>query len=67
MGRNKGVEFLRMCWRYDVTTPTGRRIQSLKIIGVAMIAVLGLLIFVLEDVLQAKKSIDTANDLEKKL
>ena len=67
MGRNKGVEFLRMCWRYDVTTPTGRRIQSLKIIGVAMIAVLGLFIFVLEDVLQAKKNIDTADNVEKKL
>jgi len=67
MGRNKGVEFLRMCCRFDVTTPTGRRIQSLKIIGVAMIAVLGLLIFVVEDVLQAKKNIDTANDVEKNL
>lgn len=67
MGRNKGVEFLQKCWRFDVSTPTGRRIQSLKIIGVAMIAVLGLLIFVLEDVLQAKKKIDTANNLEKNL
>ena len=67
MGRNKGVEFLRKCWRFDVSTPTGRRIQSLKIIGVAMIAVLGLLIFVLDDVLQAKKNIDTANKVEKKL
>ena len=67
MGRNKGVEFLRVCWRFDVTTPTGRRIQSLKIIGVAMIAVLGLLIFVVEDVLHAKKNIDTANTLEKNL
>ena len=67
MGRNKGVEFLRKCWRFDVSTPTGRRIQSLKIIGVAMIAVLGLLIFVLEDVLQAKKNIDTANNVEKNL
>lgn len=67
MGRNKGVEFLQKCWRFDVSTPTGRRIQSLKIIGVAMIAVLGLLIFVLEDVLQAKKNIDTANNLEKNL
>lgn len=67
MGRNKGVEFLQKCWRFDVSTPTGRRIQSLKIIGVAMIAVLGLLIFVLEDVLQAKKNIATANNLEKNL
>ena len=67
MGRNKGAEFLRKCWRFDVSTPTGRRIQSLKIIGVAMIAVLGLLIFVLGDVLQAKKNIDTANSVEKNL
>lgn len=67
MGRNKGVEFLQKCWRFDVSTPTGRRIQSLKIIGVAMIAVLGLLIFVLEDVLQAKRNIATANNLEKNL
>ena len=67
MGRNKGAEFMRKCWRFDVSTPTGRRIQSLKIIGVAMIAVLGLLIFVLEDVLQAKKNIDTANSVEKNL
>ncbi|KAL9951336.1 hypothetical protein ACROYT_G043985 [Oculina patagonica] len=56
-----------MCWRYDVTTTAGRRVQSLKIIGVAMIAVLGLLIFVIEDVLQANEDIDTANNVEKKL
>lgn len=67
MAVNKAVGFFRSCWRYDVTTSAGRRIQSLKIIGVAMIAVLGLLIFVVEDVRQAHKSIDSANDMEDKL
>ena len=64
---NKAVEFLRMCWRYDSTTSAGRRVQSLKIIGVAMIAVIGLLIFVVEDVQKAKENIDRANNLETEL
>ena len=67
MEGNKGVEFFRRCWQYDVTTTAGRRLQTLKIIGVAMIAVLGLLIFVIEDVHQANKNIATANDMEKQL
>ena len=64
---NKAVEFLRMCWRYDSITSAGRRVQSLKIIGVAMIAVIGLLIFVVEDVQKAKENIDRANNLETEL
>ena len=64
---NKAVEFLRMCWRYDSITSAGRRVQSLKIIGVAMIAVIGLLIFVVEDVQEAKENIDRANNLETEL
>ena len=67
MVENKGIEFLRRCWQYDVTTTAGRRLQTLKIIGVAMIAVLGLLIFVIEDVHQANKNIATATDMEKQL
>ena len=66
-GINKRVQFLRICWRYDYTTSAGRRVQSLKIIGVAMIAVVGLLIFVVEDVKKAKENIDTANNLESEL
>jgi len=66
-GINKGVDFLRMCCRYDSTTSAGRRVQSLKIIGVAMIAVVGLLIFVVEDVQKAKENIDRANNLETEL
>ena len=61
------VGLFRLCWRHDVTTSAGRRVQSLKIIGVAMIAVLGLLIFVVEDVHQANKNIGIANDLDEKL
>ena len=61
------IGLFRVCWRYDVTTSAGRRVQSLKIIGVAMIAVLGLLIFVVEDVHQANKNIGIANDLDEKL
>ena len=67
MAETKGLEFLRRCWRYDVATTFGRRVQSLKIIGVAMIAVLGLLIFVIEDVLQANENIEAANDMEGQL
>ena len=65
--RNTVLELLRMCWRYDVTTVAGRRVQSLKIIGVSMIAILGLLIFVAEDVNQASENIQQANTLEENL
>ena len=61
---NKVVEVLRMCWRYDVTTAAGRRVQSVKIIGVAMIAIIGLLIFLVEDVHEARENIQQANSLE---
>lgn len=67
MAVNKAAGLFRSCWRYDVTTSAGRRMQSLKIIGVAMIAVLGLLIFVAEDVRQAHKSINLASEMEDKL
>ena len=67
MEENKKVKLVRMCWRYDVTTSAGRRVQSLKIIGVAMIAVLSLLIFVVEDVYLANENIDIANDMENNL
>ena len=67
MAVGKAADLLRLCWRYDVTTSAGRRVQSLKIIGVAMIAVLGLVIFVAEDVHQAHKNIQLANDMEDKL
>ena len=65
--RNRVLELLRMCWRYDVTTVAGRRVQSLKIIGVSMIAIFGLLIFVAEDVNQASENIQHANTLEEEL
>ena len=61
---NRVVEVLRMCWRYDVTTAAGRRVQSLKIIGVAMIAIIGLLAFVIEDVHEATENFQQANILE---
>ena len=58
---------LRLCWRYDVTTSAGRRVQSLKIIGVAMIAITGLLIFVVDDVNEARENIEKTEILEKNL
>ena len=65
--RRKSLKLLRLCWRYDVTTAAGRRVQSLKIIGVAMIAITGLLIFVVDDVKEAKENIKKAEILEKNL
>ena len=65
--RNRVLELLRMCWRYDVTTVAGRRVQSLKIISVSMIAIFGLLIFVAEDVNKANENIQQANILEENL
>ena len=65
--RRKTLKLLRLCWRYDVTTATGRRVQSLKIIGVAMIAITGLLIFVVEDVNYARENIKKAEILKKNL
>ena len=65
--RRKTLKLLRLCWRYDVTTAAGRRVQSLKIIGVAMIAITGLLIFVVDDVKEAKENIKKAEILEKNL
>ena len=62
--QNKAVEVLRMCWRNDVTTAVGRRVQSLKIVGVALIAIFGLLFFVVEDVYDANEQIKRANELE---
>ena len=64
---NKVLKLLRLCWRYDVTTSAGRRVQSLKIIGVAMIAITGLLVFVAEDVNNARDNIKKAEILEKNL
>ena len=64
---NKVLKLLRLCWRYNVTTSTGRRVQSLKIIGVAMIAITGLLVFVAEDVNNARDNIKKAEILEKNL
>ena len=64
---NKVLELLRLCWRYNVTTSAGRRVQSLKIIGVAMIAITGLLVFVAEDVNNARDNIKKAEMLEKNL
>ena len=61
---NKVVELIRMCWRYDVSTTAGRRVQSLKIIGVAMIAIFGVLHFVAEDVREANETIQKAEILE---
>ena len=61
--QNKIVKFVRMCWRYDITTSAGRRVQSLKIIGVALVAIFGLLFFVVEDVYDANKQIQQANAL----
>ena len=65
--QNKIVKFLRMCWRYDVTTAAGRRLQSLKIISVAMIAMFGLLFFVAEDVYNANENIQQANVMDENL
>lgn len=65
--QNKVSEFLRMCWRYDVTTTAGRRVQSLKIVGVALVAIVGLLYFVIEDVIDANQNIKQADKLEKNL
>ncbi|XP_068675770.1 speract receptor-like isoform X1 [Montipora foliosa] len=65
--QNKIVKFLRMCWRYDVTTAAGRRLQSLKIISVAMIAMFGLLFFVAEDVYNANENIQRANVMDENL
>ena len=65
--QNKIVKFLCMCWRYDITTSTGRRIQSLKIIGVALVAVFGLLFFVVEDVYDANKQIQQTKALEENM
>ena len=69
MGDNriKVIELLRTCWRYDVTTVAGRRVQSLKIVGVSMIAILCLLIFVAEDFKEANENIQHANALEENL
>ena len=64
---NKALTLLRLCWRYDVTTAAGRRVQSLKIIGVAMIAITGLLIFVVEDVNNARENIKKVDILDKNL
>ena len=64
---NKVLKLLRLCWRYNVTTSAGRRVQSLKIIGVAMIAITGLLVFVVEDVNNARDNIKKAEILEKNL
>ena len=64
---NKVLRLLRLCWRYNVTTSAGRRVQSLKIIGVAMIAITGLLVFVAEDVNNARDNIKKAEILEKNL
>ena len=64
---NKVLKLLRLCWRYNVTTSAGRRVQSLKIIGVAMIAITGLLVFVAEDVNNARNNIKKAEILEKNL
>ena len=64
---NKVLKLLRLCWRYNVTTSAGRRVQSLKIIGVAMIAITGLLVFVAEDVNNARDNIKKAEILEKNL
>ena len=64
---NKVLKLLRSCWRYNVTTSAGRRVQSLKIIGVAMIAITGLLVFVAEDVNNARDNIKKAEILEKNL
>ena len=64
---NKVLKLLRLCWRYNVTASAGRRVQSLKIIGVAMIAITGLLVFVAEDVNNARDNIKKAEILEKNL
>ena len=64
---NKVLKLLRLCSRYNVTTSAGRRVQSLKIIGVAMIAITGLLVFVAEDVNNARDNIKKAEILEKNL
>ena len=45
----------------------GRRLQTLKIISVSMIAVLGLLVFVIEDVHEASTNIHTASNMEQSL
>ena len=63
----KTLKLSSLCWRYDVTTAAGRRVQSLKIIGVAMIAITGLLIFVVDDVKEARENIKKAEILEKNL
>jgi len=61
---NKAVQLIRMCWQYDVSTTAGRRVQSLKIIGVAMIAFFGVLYFVAEDVREANETMQKAKILE---
>ena len=63
----KTLKLSSLCRRYDVTTAAGRRVQSLKIIGVAMIAITGLLIFVVDDVKEARENIKKAEILEKNL
>ena len=63
----KTLKLFRLCWRYDVTTAAGRRVQSLKIIGVIMIAITGLLIFVVDEVKEARENIKKAEILEKNL
>jgi len=65
--QNKVVKVLRMCWRYDVTTSAGRRLQSFKIISVAMVSMFGLLFFVAEDVYNANVIIKRANTLNENL
>ena len=62
--QHRVTKLLRMCWRYDVTTASGRRVQSLKIIGVAMISMFGLFFFAAEDVYNAKVTIQRAAVLD---
>ena len=65
--QNKVVKVLHRCWRYDVTTSAGRRLQSFKIISVAMVSMFGLLFFVAEDVYNANEIIKRANSLNENL
>ena len=65
--QTKVVKLLRMCWRYDVTTSAGRRLQKFKIISVAMVSMFGLLFFVAEDVYNANENIKRANLLNENL
>ncbi|XP_032217783.1 uncharacterized protein LOC5517355 [Nematostella vectensis] len=57
----------QVCGQYDATSAWARRLQTLKILSVSIIAVLGLLAFVSIDVYRAQGTIRKERDIQKGL